>query len=174
MSWFDAAGLANIAKSALKEAQKTIDKALDIREEDLVHVPANTPVDSDDFFNSWSVSAKSDHSVSGELVKEVITKSPGKSSQKMTGSLWGSFTGSFFDATLNTTKHPKSPTCDSLDDSADFDGEEGFSQSKLVVQQSEDSEGSAVSRLSLMEEEKTVKDLLANITYDVSGNYVFC
>ncbi|CAG9763955.1 unnamed protein product [Ceutorhynchus assimilis] len=33
MSWFDAGALANIAKSALKEAQKTIDKALDIKEE---------------------------------------------------------------------------------------------------------------------------------------------
>ena len=35
MSWFDTAGIASIAKSAktaLKEAQKTIDKALDIQE----------------------------------------------------------------------------------------------------------------------------------------------
>lgn len=28
MSWFDAAGFANLAKTALKEAQKTLDKAL--------------------------------------------------------------------------------------------------------------------------------------------------
>lgn len=34
MSWFDAAGIANLAKTALKEAQKTIDKALDITEEE--------------------------------------------------------------------------------------------------------------------------------------------
>lgn len=34
MSWFDAAGFANLAKSALKEAQKTIDKALDIKDEE--------------------------------------------------------------------------------------------------------------------------------------------
>ena len=34
MSWFDTAGFATLAKSALKEAQKTIDKALDIQEED--------------------------------------------------------------------------------------------------------------------------------------------
>lgn len=33
MSWFDATGFANLAKTALKEAQKTIDKALDIQEE---------------------------------------------------------------------------------------------------------------------------------------------
>lgn len=35
MSWFDATGFANLAKTALKEAQKTIDKALDINEEDI-------------------------------------------------------------------------------------------------------------------------------------------
>lgn len=34
MSWFDATGFANLAKTALKEAQKTIDKALDIKEEE--------------------------------------------------------------------------------------------------------------------------------------------
>ena len=32
MSWFDATGLTSLAKSALKEAQRTIDKALDIEE----------------------------------------------------------------------------------------------------------------------------------------------
>ncbi|KAJ8940269.1 hypothetical protein NQ314_010763 [Rhamnusium bicolor] len=59
MSWFDAAGLANIAKSALKEAQKTIDKALDIKEDPSV-VPTNTPVDtnSEDFFGSFFDTAK--------------------------------------------------------------------------------------------------------------------
>lgn len=165
MSWFDAAGLANIAKSALKEAQKTIDKALDIREEDLAHVPSNTPIDSDDFFNSWAVSTKSDHLVSGEPIKEVITKSPGKSSQKMTGSLWGSFTGSFFEGTANTTNQPKSPVSDSLDDLAEFCGEVGFSRSKPVVQRSGDGDGNGISQLSLMEEEdeeKTLKDVVAN------------
>lgn len=34
MSWFDSAGLASFAKSALKEAQKQIDKALDIQEDE--------------------------------------------------------------------------------------------------------------------------------------------
>ncbi len=33
MSWFDTAGIASFAKSALNTAQKTIDKALDIQEE---------------------------------------------------------------------------------------------------------------------------------------------
>ena len=33
MSWFQTTNFASLAKSALKEAQKTIDKALDIRDE---------------------------------------------------------------------------------------------------------------------------------------------
>ena len=32
MSWFDTSNLANIASKAMKEAQKTLDKALDIEE----------------------------------------------------------------------------------------------------------------------------------------------
>uniref|UniRef100_A0A182NVD4 TMF_TATA_bd domain-containing protein n=1 Tax=Anopheles dirus TaxID=7168 RepID=A0A182NVD4_9DIPT len=36
MSWFDTAGIAILAKNALKEAQKQIDKALDIKEDDEV------------------------------------------------------------------------------------------------------------------------------------------
>jgi len=34
MSWFDSANLANLAKSAVKEAQKTLDMALDIKDEE--------------------------------------------------------------------------------------------------------------------------------------------
>lgn len=32
MSWYEVAGLTSLARSALKEAQRTIDKALDIQE----------------------------------------------------------------------------------------------------------------------------------------------
>lgn len=34
MSWFDTSEFANLAKNVLKEAQKTIDKALDIKEDE--------------------------------------------------------------------------------------------------------------------------------------------
>lgn len=34
MSWFDTSNIVSLAKSTLKEAQKTIDKALDITEDD--------------------------------------------------------------------------------------------------------------------------------------------
>ncbi|XP_069973368.1 TATA element modulatory factor isoform X12 [Penaeus vannamei] len=42
MSWFDTAGFTSLAKSALKEAQRTIDKALDIEEDSENVVPATT------------------------------------------------------------------------------------------------------------------------------------
>ncbi|XP_050724673.1 TATA element modulatory factor-like isoform X3 [Eriocheir sinensis] len=45
MSWFDAAGFTSLAKSALKEAQRTIDKALDIEEnEENILPPSTLPV----------------------------------------------------------------------------------------------------------------------------------
>lgn len=42
MSWFDTAGFTSLAKSALKEAQRTIDKALDLEEDSENVVPATT------------------------------------------------------------------------------------------------------------------------------------
>uniref|UniRef100_A0A1A9WAZ3 TMF_TATA_bd domain-containing protein n=1 Tax=Glossina brevipalpis TaxID=37001 RepID=A0A1A9WAZ3_9MUSC len=43
MSWFDTKGLASLAKTALKEAQKKIDKVLDIQEDELEGIdPSNT------------------------------------------------------------------------------------------------------------------------------------
>lgn len=139
MSWFDASGFASIAKTALREAQKTIDKALDIKEDDVNIVPTNTPIDtnSDDFFGTWGIS-QSGH------VKEVKKEDEGPKLAKLQSSLWGSFTGSFFDA---SKEYPKTPSIDSLDDSVDS---EHFSRSKLVVQQSDDGD-SHYSRLSSME-----------------------
>lgn len=43
MSWFDTTGFASLAKSALKEAQKQIDKALDIKVEELENSNTNNP-----------------------------------------------------------------------------------------------------------------------------------
>ncbi|XP_076680234.1 TATA element modulatory factor isoform X2 [Andrena cerasifolii] len=89
MSWFDATGFANLAKSALKEAQKTIDKALDIKEEDQKLVEGRTE-DSSDFFKSWGLKSN-----------EELENSHGKgeeSKQETTSGIWGSFTGSFFES----------------------------------------------------------------------------
>lgn len=134
MSWFDAAGFANIAKSALKEAQKTIDRALDIKDEPDVVVPVNTPVDPglEDFFGTWGLTQSGNvkqpkkHSLSENSEKE-----------KISSSLWGSFTGSFFDTSKEIDKHDKLSSNSSLDDTVDGNNEH-FSQSKLVVQQSEE------------------------------------
>lgn len=72
MSWFDTSGLANIAKSALKEAQRTIDKALDIKEDDTVGAPANTPIDTnpDDFFGGWGLTPATGPSKEGGCVNK--------------------------------------------------------------------------------------------------------
>lgn len=107
MSWFDATGFASLAKTALKEAQKTIDKALDIKD--------------DEEGNGGEAKLKSSTSVSelGEKAAEAVPTTEGDIdggkgktikqsvsnpilSTVATGTtatnLWDSFTGSFFDA----------------------------------------------------------------------------
>lgn len=88
MSWFDAGALANIAKSALKGAQKTIDKALDIKEELESAAPLATPIDTNpsDFFGTWGVT-QSDNVASSPSPVNL------KPSNQMAASIWGSFTG---------------------------------------------------------------------------------
>lgn len=88
MSWFDATGFANLAMTALKEAQKTIDKALDIKDEDQKPIE-NQKEDTSDFFASWGLKKEEDvphHDKSKDAKQET------------TNSIWGSFTGSFFES----------------------------------------------------------------------------
>lgn len=85
MSWFDATGFANLAKSALKGAQKTIDKALDIKEEEPKVIQSHT-AETSDFFAAW-----------GLQNEEEINKHDGNSQKQNSSSIWGSFTGSFFE-----------------------------------------------------------------------------
>uniref|UniRef100_A0A6P7GEF4 TATA element modulatory factor n=1 Tax=Diabrotica virgifera virgifera TaxID=50390 RepID=A0A6P7GEF4_DIAVI len=143
MSWFDAAGLANIAKSALKEAQRTIDKALDIKD-DATIAPANTPIDPniEDFFGTWGITQPS---TSNDEKQQISAPS---SKEKVSNSIWGSFTGSFFE---NANEGNKSPSITSLDDT--LDAVEPFSQSKLVVHNVEELDN-AMSELGTSEEEK--------------------
>ncbi|XP_042863087.1 TATA element modulatory factor-like isoform X9 [Penaeus japonicus] len=72
MSWFDTAGFTSLAKSALKEAQRTIDKALDIEEENSENVVPTATVppsgqkgiseklkeESENFFASFGLDKK--------------------------------------------------------------------------------------------------------------------
>jgi len=74
MSWFDTSGIASFAKSALKEAQRTIDKALDIQDDDIITGIADPP-----------------STPRSDLVE---TK---KEDQMADASVWGSFSGSYFD-----------------------------------------------------------------------------
>lgn len=90
MSWFDATGIASLAKTALKEAQKTIDKALDIKDEDEVTTTTDSesgPTDE----NSTSSMKSMKHSISNPILSTV-------GSAAVANNIWGSFTGTFFDA----------------------------------------------------------------------------
>lgn len=117
MSWFDATGFASMAKTALKEAQKTIDKALDIKED--VENDGTASVKSSSSTSSLSVktseknspdspstSEQSDSlkavktSVSNPILSTVATATSASN-------LWGSFTGSFFDAANENNENSK-------------------------------------------------------------------
>lgn len=103
MSWFDASGIASLAKNALKEAQKTIDKALDIKEDEQ-HPDSRDPTleaASDDFFATWGLKSGVDTLATdkpSDADSSSQKESPkGNTKLNMTASLWGSFTGSFFE-----------------------------------------------------------------------------
>lgn len=53
MNWFDATGLVTVAKSTLKGAQKAIDKALDIKEEEDDSLDKNTASSESSFFINY-------------------------------------------------------------------------------------------------------------------------
>ncbi|XP_020292159.1 TATA element modulatory factor isoform X2 [Pseudomyrmex gracilis] len=102
MSWFDATGFANLAKSALKGAQKTIDKALDIKEEE---PKLSSHDETTDFFASWGV----------QNDEETNKSNSNSQKQQNSSSIWGSFTGSFFESpklieenVRKTVKHSES------------------------------------------------------------------
>lgn len=150
MNWFDTSGLTSLAKSALKEAQKTIDKALDIQDDsseeqdEEVAGPStsksspgtgSTPQkDNSDFFSSWglTVSAEGGDPIS---IKEqpVVTESPSKSNSQ---SLWGSFAGSFFEQPKTDTdtivRPPKAKSMNVISDKYDSQ-DDLFSKSQLVM-----------------------------------------
>ncbi|CAL4145493.1 unnamed protein product [Meganyctiphanes norvegica] len=65
MSWFDVTGVTTFAKSALKEAQRTIDKALDIDENQENATPTSTPTSTPS-----SISTPQTPSVSSEKIKQ--------------------------------------------------------------------------------------------------------
>lgn len=86
MSWFDPSGIASLAKNALKEAQKTIDKALDIQDDDQ---PGGS--------TSLNSTVTLPQSISQSVEGGALLSSDMKQSISQPVSIWGSFTGSFFD-----------------------------------------------------------------------------
>ena len=91
MSWFDTNKIASMANKAMKEAQKTLDTALDIKEEE----GETSVLAEDSMWAGW---------------KMPKSESDSKLSEKpmMSNSLWGSFSGSFIDSSsigggLNTS-----------------------------------------------------------------------
>jgi hypothetical protein len=88
MSWFDTKQLTSFAKTALTEAQKTLDKALDIDEEGQEQGQVQDVVQpSEDISKVASVASKKMSSVAASA-----------SAAMANSKVWGSFTGSFFEA----------------------------------------------------------------------------
>ncbi|XP_060802676.1 LOW QUALITY PROTEIN: TATA element modulatory factor [Amyelois transitella] len=153
MNWFDTSGLTSLAKTALKEAQKTIDKALDIQDESGEETenessaqnvgkssPGNSSAaekDNSDFFASWGLTVSAESS-KDEPIKEqpVVTESPSKATSQ---SLWGSFAGSFFEQPKDNepdtaiVKPPKAKSMNLISDVKYGSQDDLFSKSQLVM-----------------------------------------
>lgn len=94
MSWFDTAGFANLAKSALNSAQKTIDRALDIQQDG--SSTFTLPTDVDSFFLSFGLGdnpSPSKQPTSEQPTSKQPTAAEPKSSQAepRAASGWGTF-----------------------------------------------------------------------------------
>uniref|UniRef100_A0A2M4BA20 Putative transcription factor tmf tata element modulatory factor n=1 Tax=Anopheles marajoara TaxID=58244 RepID=A0A2M4BA20_9DIPT len=113
MSWFDTAGIASLAKNALKEAQKQIDKALDIKDEEepvgggssggsTIERLADGTEDgpATQHGNSRGAARKlagSKTVPTTPVAGEGLPQSKEPLTAQVSGSVWGSFTGSFFE-----------------------------------------------------------------------------
>lgn len=169
MSWFDTSGLTNLAKTALKEAQKTIDKALDIQDESSEEQDDESPSQEqpkaaqnqvttpqkDDFFASWglTVSAESNN---GGTDPVVVTESPSKSANN-NQSMWGSFAGSFFEhpkTDSSIAKPPKAKSMNVIADTQFGSHDDLFSRSQLVMSDSEGHEHKVVKKDDFAKEER--------------------
>ena len=117
-SWFDAKNLTSFAKTALNEAQKTLDKALDIQEEEEQLRQQNAKA-TNNTNTSISSPASPTSTCPGEKETSTLPSSVDEppSSSKMTssastGAMWGSFTGSYFQVNdvggTSSTKGPAS------------------------------------------------------------------
>uniref|UniRef100_A0A8D8JJY2 TATA element modulatory factor n=1 Tax=Culex pipiens TaxID=7175 RepID=A0A8D8JJY2_CULPI len=125
MSWFDTTGIANLAKTALKEAQKQIDKALDIKDDEedgsgsVVATGASALEEGSQEQQKGGGESKTEPSTP---VQGGGAKGGGNVGKGQADSIWGSFTGSFFEqpvtaANVTVTKAPSSLKRKSFEDS---------------------------------------------------------
>lgn len=150
MNWFDTSGLTSLAKTALKEAQKTLDKALDIQDESGEEEEAGTAAsdaksspgrsetpqkENADFFSSWGLTVSAE-GPQNDNEQAVVTESPSKASSQ---SLWGSFAGSFFEHPNNSendaaiVQPPKAKSMNVINDSKYGSATDLFAKSQLVM-----------------------------------------
>lgn len=98
-SWFDTKQFTSFAKTALNEAQKTLDKALDIQEGENPEVKDKSQAEEDNKDEATSTTSK-------------LTTLASSASAMANSKMWGSFTGSFFDSTQvkpDDQDHPDTP-----------------------------------------------------------------
>lgn len=118
MSWFDATGIASLAKNALKEAQKTIDKALDITEDEDEHdesdnLKSSSSTSSISVKSAEQLSPNSEQSDTSMNMIKQSTSNPILSTVATATSasnLWGSFTGSFYANNPNNVENQAAVT----------------------------------------------------------------
>uniref|UniRef100_A0A182WK44 TMF_TATA_bd domain-containing protein n=1 Tax=Anopheles minimus TaxID=112268 RepID=A0A182WK44_9DIPT len=119
MSWFDTTGIANLAKNALKEAQKQIDKALDIKDEEETASSHDTSGPADDNSDEEMVSNSPTQS---DVPTNPMAGSSSIAASNTLNTSYGANDGSFFDQPIHNssttvTKPPSSLKCRSFEDS---------------------------------------------------------
>uniref|UniRef100_A0A182RQD5 TMF_TATA_bd domain-containing protein n=1 Tax=Anopheles funestus TaxID=62324 RepID=A0A182RQD5_ANOFN len=117
MSWFDTTGIANLAKNALKEAQKQIDKALDIKDEEETAGLSETGASAEDSDDDMVRNTPTQSDVS----TNPVAASNSKIASNTLSTSFEATDGSFFDQPANNpstvTKPPSSLKCRSFEDS---------------------------------------------------------
>ncbi|XP_023316610.1 TATA element modulatory factor isoform X2 [Trichogramma pretiosum] len=176
MSWFDTSSFASLAKTALKEAQKTIDKALDIKDEEQRSgtVLPQDSTSSSEVFDTW------------EMDKDKpVEESKSVSDQSQSTSIWGSFTGSFFEnpkdimtAVTNKTAEAFKGSIESLDGQTVLKSSKSLPESLSVKDENVQSLNSGVQSVSdldsasIISKSESIEEYTgqASISHNISGN----
>uniref|UniRef100_T1IQY9 TATA element modulatory factor 1 TATA binding domain-containing protein n=1 Tax=Strigamia maritima TaxID=126957 RepID=T1IQY9_STRMM len=123
MSWFNQ-GIANFAKSAITQAQKTIDRALDIQAVQNEEKPSG---EIDNFFASYGLEKKNERKIT-DLKPQA---------EKLAESLWGSFSGSFFEHVDQSKAEnlEKSLITDTIEEKSEHESSSEAPESKNQLQE---------------------------------------